>query len=198
MPAVKNMEMIREEVLARIENLCKALMHLSAANESIVGAISEVESAWEGWPTTYGEARKTTEAASIIVNMIHRNIFDDIEAAVQQAGKLIARDVIAPVAREGGPVVWLTSNSYMPPIRDLPEVERVWNADDTGEFFPLLIESIERTLDEEKVLMEAPEYDNALYVVDLTRWEYIDEDELPEDIFEKGLDAEWRPIVREA
>lgn len=86
-------------------------------------------------------------------------------------------DAITQAARtEAGPVVWITSNSYVPPLRSVTQAEYVWNAanNDDGELWAWFAEMVEGTLSDNEVALECPDYDNALYAVDLQRWEYRD------------------------
>jgi hypothetical protein len=87
------------------------------------------------------------------------------------------------------PIVWITGNSYMPPIRSIPNAEECYKEDDGGEAFELYVEAFEEALTEADVLLDAPDWDNALYVVDLKRWTYT-EDEEGED-----LNDDWEATV---
>lgn len=102
------------------------------------------------------------------------------------AGRL-AGSIIADARASDQPVVWITGNSYMPPLRSFTEAERVWNAanNEDGELFAFLVEELERHLNAADVLMESPDCDNALYAVDMRRWQYV-EDHAGDD-----LNDEW-------
>lgn len=89
-----------------------------------------------------------------------------------------------------GPIVWITGNSYMPPLRDFGQAETVWQVDDDPDAWSFYVETFERLLDEASVYLGCPDYDNALYVVDQLRWEYIDE---PDDV--ETLTDEWAPRI---
>ncbi len=82
-------------------------------------------------------------------------------------------------ARGSGPdaVVFITGNSYMPPLRDFGSAETVWQLDDDGDGWELYFETFESTLDHANVMLDSPEHDNALYVVDLSRFTYRDDAE---------------------
>lgn len=99
-------------------------------------------------------------------------------------------DSITEAARNSGtdPIAWVTGNSYMPPLRSFPAAEAVWQADDDGEDFAYLTELVEARLSEASVALECPEHDNALYAVDLRRFEY---DEDPDG---ETLQADWKPL----
>jgi hypothetical protein len=111
-------------------------------------------------------------------------------------GWLMATYRIAPIARESGdePLVFITGNAYMPPLRAFDVSDLIWALEDPG-CWESYSEGVDRGLAEANVLMDTPEYDNALYVVDLARFEHIgDDDPIPED---DSLSAEWRPIARD-
>lgn len=104
----------------------------------------------------------------------------------------IAGSLIEDARNVHGPVVWVTGNSYMPAFRSFDEAERVWQAEANadGELFAFLVEEVERHLSAAYVALEQPEYDNALYVVDLKRWQY--REDVPADSFD--LNDEWEPV----
>lgn len=155
--------------------------------------------------------RANADALRILSNALYIDARNRTRERAAQYGWLVATYVIAPVARGSGEqaVVWLTGNSYMPPIRDLADAERLWSALDANtdhghELWEAFIERLDSRLSELNVLMEAPEYDNALYVVDLARFEHIDEDELARleqatasAQGELTLEDEWRAIATE-
>jgi len=114
------------------------------------------------------------------------------EGVVREIAREIADDIISDARTVHGPVVWITGNSYMPPMRSIPAAESVWDAENNrdGELFAWLVEMVEAHLTEAGVLLEAPDYDNALYAVDLKRWQYKDdaEAEAADD-----LNDQWEP-----
>lgn len=111
---------------------------------------------------------------------------------VRELARELADSIISDARTVHGPVVWLTGNAYMPPMRSFPAAERVYQADNNrdGELFAWFAEMVEDRLRDAHVAMECPDYDNALYAVDLNRWQYRDYDprELVEDI-----NDEWEP-----
>lgn len=133
-----------------------------------------------------------------LANHLAWSIRDDIQHDITQLAFLIARDVIAPAAKESTePVVFITGNSMMPPLREVDSIERLWDADD--DVFSDFVEALEHALDENQIYMASPEDDNCLYVVDLKRWEHRDEgdmetwaEEQPEREF--TFSDEWAPI----
>lgn len=104
----------------------------------------------------------------------------------------VADDIIAAARESAEPVVFVTGNAYMPPHRSFPEAEALWQSDDTGAAFELFIEALEARLELANVYLGCPDYDNALYAVDLARWQHIDDD--PELADAEDLNDEWEPI----
>lgn len=116
---------------------------------------------------------RTEELPYVLGNDMVREIANDI-----------ATSIIEDARTSTGPVVWVTGNSYVPPFRSFDMAERVWNAEnnDDGELFHFLVELVEILLRDADVVLECPDYDNALYAVDLKRWRYTGDDD--------GSDAE--------
>jgi len=118
------------------------------------------------------------------------------------AGKArrLAREIAAIMLREARrseePVVWMTGNAMMPPLRNFPQAERVWQCDNgahsADEFagpaiWQVLVDELEHQLILADVFMSAPDYDNALYVVDTSRWFYR------EDPYGEEISDDWHP-----
>lgn len=95
-------------------------------------------------------------------------ILDDVHAAVDM------------VRGEIGPIVWLTGNAFMPPLRAWGRAEEVWKLDDDGDAFIYYAEEFERMLENHNIYVTCPEYDNALYAVDMARWAWAGEDDAEE------------------
>lgn len=116
----------------------------------------------------------------------------DVEEVVQLA-RDDARDAIVIARESNEPIAWITGNSYMPPLRAFGHAEYVYRADDDvdtqGELWEVYVEEFEITLANNDVYCACPDYDNALYVVDLRRWEYIEN--------ENGdmLSDDWQLII---
>lgn len=138
------------------------------------------------------------DALVTLTNATYIALRNRVTERASQYGWNVATHVIVPAVKERpGPIVWITGNSYMPPLRDLPDAERLWELSNTtsGEFaaeiWELFVEALERRLDELNVYMGAPEHDNALFGVDLARWErnegYPEGDDLADC---------WTPIVQ--
>lgn len=96
------------------------------------------------------------------------------------------------IARDNpGPITWITDNSYMPPLRAFGHAENVWREDYEQGFegaWEAYVDTFEGALDIARVYLGCPDYDNALYVVDLTRWQWADNDNADD------LNDEWEAI----
>ena len=125
---------------------------------------------------------------------------------VHKLARELANDIIEEVHSVPGPVVWLTGSSYLPPLRSFTTAERVWDADNNrdGELWAWFVEMVEDHLSAANIALECPDYDNALYAVDLKRWQYKEPtfttpgfpsvpDDLPDD-----LNDEWEPVDPDA
>lgn len=147
-------------------------------------------------PGTSGTASARSLMAAAVINLTatRRLLREDMYADIEQIASLLVRDVLAKVARESvEPVEFVTSNAYFPALRSFSVCESVYMADaddPDGGYWEALVEAIERHCANQGILLDGPEYDNSLYVVDLRRWEYIGED------FEGGdnLNDEWRAL----
>lgn len=123
-------------------------------------------------------------------------------ATVRRVAHELAVDIIDTVRASPGPIVWLTGNSYMPPMRSFPAAEQVHQSDNnrTGELFWWFAELVDDHLARANVVMECPEYDNALYGVDLKRWQYKDHNgEHHPDFYETwDMNDDWEPVDPDA
>jgi hypothetical protein len=165
-----NMDKIRTEALHRYEKMCTAREALIQARTNINSANGELRSAWQDWAPPYQQNGDRAHALSVLTGGVIDDIEEQIANALSQLAALIARDVIAPVAQKyGHPVVALTSNAYMPPIRDIFECEVIWKNSRNDEW-QLFIENLERKLDENSIMMSSPDHDNMLYVTDTKQW----------------------------
>jgi hypothetical protein len=111
---------------------------------------------------------------------------------IEDIAKSIAEDMIGSARDSVTPVCFVTGNSYVPSLRSYPQAETVWQAayddnDDTDpDLFGYLYELLEDILEEADVYLGQPEYDNSLYVVDLRRFQAIEDPENAET-----LNGEW-------
>jgi hypothetical protein len=94
----------------------------------------------------------------------------------EQWGREDAEDAIDAARFSSEPITFITSNAYMPPLRDFGRAEEVWQTDD-WDAWEAYCWGFEDALDKAEVLLDSPEYDNALYVVDLRRWEWMEDPE---------------------
>ena len=121
------------------------------------------------------------------------------DAAADEGVRILAQNVadsIITTARSSGddPVAWVTGNSYFPPLRACPDAETAWQArfpelgDSAWEsYWDFLNEEIDRLLEKADVWMDAGP-DGSLYVVDLRRFEYDEEN----GEASQTLSGEWR------
>jgi hypothetical protein len=116
---------------------------------------------------------------------------DLTEATVHDYASQIAASIIESARTSGDdPITWVTGNNYMPPLRSFALAERIWQdqADD-GESWELLVELTEQFVSKASVALECPDYDNALYAVDLRRFEYAESES------GETLQDDWQPIT---
>ena len=117
-----------------------------------------------------------------------------LDATVRDYARQIADDIIGQ-ARESGrdPIVWVTSNRFMPPLRYFTLAERIWQLPHNvqPDAWELLTELVDQHVADASVALECPDWDNALYAVDLTRWSY---EESPDG---ERLQDDWMPTRAE-
>lgn len=110
---------------------------------------------------------------------------------VKRAARDIADQIIHAARTSGSnPIAWVTGNAMMPPLRWFDAAERIWQlpARNDAQPWESLLWRIDRHLADADVALECPEHDNALYAVDLARFEYA-ESELGET-----LQDDWQPV----
>jgi hypothetical protein len=110
----------------------------------------------------------------------------------KRAAREIAGQIITAARTSGSdPIAWVTGNAMMPPLRWFDAAERIWQLPAAADMQPWesLVERVEDLLSSANVAMECPDYDNALYAVDLARFEYAES--------ESGdmLQNDWRPFT---
>lgn len=114
---------------------------------------------------------------------------------VKRAARRIADEMISAARNSGSdPVAWVTGNSYMPPLRSFSDAEHIWQlpAFRDATAWESLTDRVEWLLADAQVYMTSPEWDNALYVVDLARFEYS---ENPDG---ETLQSDWSPADQAA
>lgn len=192
-----DMDEIRNACADRIVAKCEGLTALGKAMDAIDGADNGPNGERMN---AYG--RNSLAAAWVagrtVLAMLHESIMTDLGYDIDQYAGLVVRDVIAPVARESEhPIEWLTSNRYMPAIRDLDRMDDFYTAIEDGHVFAkmahdvwvMLVEAIESECEKQQIFMASPEWDNALYVVDLKRWE------LSENEDGDNMNDDWVPVA---
>lgn len=117
------------------------------------------------------------------------------EGTVRTMAREIADSIISDARTLHGPVIWITGNAYMPPMRAVADAERVYQADNNrdGELWAWFTEMVEAHLSEADVYLGIPDYDNALYVVDLRRWQLSEAAENYDLDAIDDLNDEWEP-----
>lgn len=112
---------------------------------------------------------------------------------VRGLARKVARLIAEDARNLHGPVVWITGNSMLPPMREILDAERVYQAENNrdGELFEWFGEMVRDNLAAQDVALECPDYDNALYAVDLRRWQYREDG--PEDPDSADINDEWEP-----
>jgi hypothetical protein len=124
-----------------------------------------------------------------------RTFPDMTDAHIRRIAAGIAESITEDARSSGpDPIAWVTGNHYMPSLRSFDAAERVWQhpANDDGEAFAYLAEVLEGLLSDADVALEAPDWDNSLYAVDLHRFEYA---EYPDG---EDLQDDWIPRTDES
>lgn len=115
---------------------------------------------------------------------------DDEVIALANADAAMAIEI----ARTSGddPIVFITSNNHMPPLRAFGHAETVWQSDDNddGDLFGLYGDTFEKALDAANVGLDANPDEGSLYVVDYARWERRDDADDSET-----LSGEYQPVT---
>lgn len=188
---MSDMNDIRDGVLERLRFLNIAIANAEGALSDAGDSASAVQAAWEGFKgVSYEDKHLPMRAIATLIGAQMAQLREDRDAAAIQFAKLFARDVIAPVARESTePVVFITGNRFMPPLRDFEEVDEIYHMSD--DVFSTFFEAFEDTLAREMIFFGTPEDDNCHYVVDHKRWTYVGDDEN----LGPSLNDEWAPSV---
>lgn len=180
-----DMDQIRADVIERFKNTARAIERVRTAKDELITAEAPARDGLR--PGSSFDSPIAVSSLATLTEMVESKLMCENRHNVTQYARLVARDVIAPVARESNePVAWLTGNSMIPPLRQVDSANVIWREDITGEMWETFVEAIESALDEQQIYMAAPEYDNALYVVDLKRWEHMD------DVDAFDLNTEWK------
>jgi hypothetical protein len=133
------------------------------------------------------------ESAEHIARECARQLRDRACERAAQLGWQVATYEIAPEAKASTEaVLFITGNSYMPPLRAYSCSEQVWVID-LPDVWEVYVERLEQRLTELNVYLGSPEDDNSLYVVDLARFEYVEQGTGVD--FDDSFAADWKPIA---
>lgn len=169
----------------------EALHELDAAILALTAAFDAVE------PVRVGVAEHEDEIAAVttFAKIARARLRERANSEAARVAFLVSREVIEATRSrsEHEAIQWLTGNAYFPPLRSLPEAERIWETND-ADAWEAFVETFERALDDASIYMACPEYDNAIYLVDMGVWEPVPEDERTDD---DTLSGEWRRIARD-
>lgn len=174
------------DTVAAVRALTEAIIALNRAADALRDSDSRTLATSE-W------LQPECEALETLTRRFYERANERACSIADQLGWQVATYEIAPLARESGnePVVFITGNSYMPPLRDFGISNEVWSLADAPDVWAAYAERLESRLDEMRVYLAEPEYDNSLFVVDLARFEHVDDAELANA---DSLAAEWREI----
>jgi hypothetical protein len=174
LPTTRNIA-IRDVALAKVQRLYKAWTACSRAS----GELRESHM----WADTATEHAVMVEALETMTIVGRRMLYNDVTEVASQLGFLLAQEITDQIRSESNndiPVIPLTGNSMMPPIRCYDIAETVYNLSSHEDAFTVMVERMESTLTENGVIIDCPDYDNALWGVDTNRWEYVgDQDDDP-------------------
>lgn len=185
------------------DHIANALDHVSEDSAALsdlqdaMGALNRAFDAVEPTKVNVCELEDEIAALQTFTSLTCARLSERIRDEASRAATLLAREVVETVrsrSEQDGPIQWLTGNSFMPPLRSLPEAERVYQ-EGTDMAWDAFSETFFAALESANVLCEAPEYDNALYCVDLSVWEHIDDGTQERD--PETLEEEWRRIARD-
>lgn len=96
---------------------------------------------------------------------------------VKRAARDVADQIITAARNSGDdPIAWVTGNAMFPPLRSFTLADMVWHLNAPHDYQPWesFVWRVEKHLQDANVYLECPEYDNALYAVDLERFEYAE------------------------
>lgn len=166
----------------------KALDYVHTALHALEQAYIEVEPVKVG----YVELEEEIAAVTRMTDIVRERIVVRLYSEASRAAYLLAQDVIESVRSrsEHESVQWMTGNSFMPPLRSLPEAERVWT-EGTDDAWHAFSERFFEVLEDERIYCASPEHDNGLYAVDLRVWEHVPEEEQGDEV-QDDLRYEWR------
>jgi hypothetical protein len=173
--------------LKRTITFTNAIEDLDAATNALLAAAQPVLAAEHAGDESLGA---DLHALHQLAMTARARLTERARQCAEQHGWQVATYLIADDTRKGGagadPIVWLTGNAMMPPMRAYANSEDIWQLGDY-EVWDAYVGGIERGCDEQSIMLAVPEYDNSHYAVDLKRWEYVDDPDEAE-----SLGDEWR------
>jgi hypothetical protein len=175
-----------DATLTRLTVYAQAIPELDTALTKVLGCAEQIMP----HQMLTGELLGTElHALHVLLGSVRARTAIEAYAKARQLGWQVASYLIAPLAKESGDesVVFITGNNYMPPLRAFALSEQVWQLDDPG-VWEAYHEAVEERCAQLSVYLAAPEHDNALYVVDVSRFKYVG-DERDCD----SLTDEWVP-----
>lgn len=192
----RSMEEIRADAVQRVIDKLK--------NRDVLRAFVN---SYENTPPTTNPGRHDFDTDIVALVTLARStaerIEEDIHDDIGQIAFLIARDVIGDSIRsttfqpdgrapgERQAVNFITTNRYMPPLRDIQEVEAIWQVEDAeDQYAAALMEAIHDKCAAIEIMLACPDYDNAVYAVDLREWEHTGEES-------DDLNDEWVRSINE-
>jgi hypothetical protein len=185
-----NLDEMMESTLQRLRSDVTAYKHLRDATESLATAANLIGN------TDHPSNRRAFIEAESLEHLAQAQRARMGELTTERATQLgwqVATYLIAPAAKNSGEeaLTFIAGNSYMPPLREIGPSEDVWQIDECEMFssWESYVDGITTRLDELQVYMAMPEGDNSLYVVDLERFQAVDD---PDGL--ESLEGSWRPI----
>lgn len=110
---------------------------------------------------------------------------------INAVARKVADFIIGEARGSGEPVVFVTGNSYFPPMRSFASMDDLWHESESA--FYAAVELVETLLSDADVYLDSPEYYNCLYAVDMKRFEFKDYYD-PQNSNTDNINDEWQPI----
>ena len=178
-----------EASLARTLTFTRALEDADKAANGALLAAQAVQPLERGGENTGTDLH----ALHALLISVRAKLCEQSRASAAQHGWQVATYEIAEQVRKtptpDDPIVWLTGNSMMPPLREYANSEQIWQVATDEGVWTAYAEALEARLGELDIYMACPDYDNALYAVDLRRWEAVEPDD---DSDAESLQGEWQ------
>jgi hypothetical protein len=138
------------------------------------------------------QSRSRGRLASVPRFSIDKTMAKAAKAAEADAAEVIAAVRAASEADRRQPIVWITSNAYFPPLREVGSADLYYSGSFWNPSYSWMAyaETFEECLEAANIYLGSPEYDNCLYCVDMRLWQFRDDLEAEEA---DSLDEEWQP-----